>query len=32
MPAFGEANVPQPVRVTWLPEVGKMPAGLVQTG
>jgi hypothetical protein len=32
MPAFGEANVPQPVRVTWLPEVGKMPTGMLQAG
>jgi hypothetical protein len=24
MPAFGEANVPQPTRVTWLPEVGRL--------
>jgi hypothetical protein len=32
MPAFGEANVPEPVRVTWLPEVGRMPAGMLQAG
>jgi hypothetical protein len=32
MPAFGEANAPQPVRVTWLPEVGTMPARTLQTG
>jgi hypothetical protein len=24
MPAFGEANVPQPTRVTWLPQVGRL--------
>jgi hypothetical protein len=24
MPAFGQANVPQPTRVTWLPEVGRL--------
>jgi hypothetical protein len=31
-PAFGEAKVPEPVRVTWLPEVGKMPARMLQAG
>jgi hypothetical protein len=24
MPAFEEAHVPQPTRVTWLPEVGRL--------
>ncbi len=27
MPAFAEAHVPQPVRVTWLPEVGHLGSG-----
>ena len=27
MPAFAEAHVPQPVRVTWLPEVGHLVSG-----
>jgi hypothetical protein len=27
MPAFGEAHVPQPTRVTWLPEVGHLASG-----
>ena len=26
MPAFGEAHAPQPTRVTWLPEVGRLVA------
>jgi len=26
-PAFGEAHVPEPTRVTWLPEVGRLVPG-----